>query len=164
MSIWTEIKHALNSTLGTDEFKPLNEIVAGNWNLAVSDSLYMAKTSEISFNETKKTFTYNTKLIFLADGIIKLSAPLQATSSAYQQPYVFNIYEDGILVNSVENYVPVQSTKSSVSLTFNIKKQRVYSFTLERGISNPQSVTPTGELKIYCEPRYAPMLVETLAN
>jgi len=29
MGIWTEIKHALNSTLGTEKFKPLDKIIEG---------------------------------------------------------------------------------------------------------------------------------------
>ena len=27
---WAEIKHALNSTLGTDDFKPLDKMISGN--------------------------------------------------------------------------------------------------------------------------------------
>ena len=37
MSIWTEIKHALNSTLGTSDFKTINEIVMQTKDLAESD-------------------------------------------------------------------------------------------------------------------------------
>lgn len=40
MSIWTGIKHALNSTLGTDKFKPLNEIIDEQRDLVASDSLF----------------------------------------------------------------------------------------------------------------------------
>lgn len=49
MSIWTEIKHALNSTLGTSDFKPLNEIVMQTKDLAASDYLYkVINNNEVS--------------------------------------------------------------------------------------------------------------------
>lgn len=40
MGIWSGIKHALNSTLGTDKFKPLNEIIDEQRDLVASDSLF----------------------------------------------------------------------------------------------------------------------------
>lgn len=49
MSIWGEIKHALNSTLGTSDFKPLNEIVMQTKDLAASDYLYkVINNNEVS--------------------------------------------------------------------------------------------------------------------
>lgn len=39
MGIWAGIKHALNSTLGTSEFKSLDKIIEGQRSLAASDSV-----------------------------------------------------------------------------------------------------------------------------
>lgn len=39
MGFWSGIKHALNSTLGTSEFKPLDKIIEGQRTLAASDSV-----------------------------------------------------------------------------------------------------------------------------
>ena len=55
MSIWAEIKHALNSTLGTTDFKPLNEIVMQTKDLAASDYLYKV----INNNEVSKDLAAN---------------------------------------------------------------------------------------------------------
>lgn len=42
MSIWAGIKHALNSTLGTSDFKPLDELIMyENKQLSASDNVYM---------------------------------------------------------------------------------------------------------------------------
>lgn len=40
MGIWGEIKYAINSTLGTRDFKPLNEIIMQTKDLAASNTLY----------------------------------------------------------------------------------------------------------------------------
>ena len=45
MSIWAEIKHALNSTLGTNKFKPLDQLLLDNLGLIENaDKLYASKT------------------------------------------------------------------------------------------------------------------------
>ena len=48
MGFWSGIKHALNSTLGTASFKPLNEIIEGQRNLAASDSVIAVVNSNPS--------------------------------------------------------------------------------------------------------------------
>ena len=37
---WSKVKKALNSTLGTDEFKPLDKLIMGNKALKASDNFY----------------------------------------------------------------------------------------------------------------------------
>ena len=45
MSIWAEIRHALNSTLGTNKFKPLDQLLLDNLGLIENaDKLYASKT------------------------------------------------------------------------------------------------------------------------
>lgn len=39
MGIWTGIKHALNSTLGTNSFQPLDQIIKGQRTLSASDNI-----------------------------------------------------------------------------------------------------------------------------
>lgn len=39
MGFWSGIKHAINSTLGTSEFQPLDKIIDGQRTLAASDSV-----------------------------------------------------------------------------------------------------------------------------
>lgn len=40
MSFWSGIKHALNSTLGTDKIQPLDEIMHKQWTIIASDDIY----------------------------------------------------------------------------------------------------------------------------
>ena len=42
MGFWSGIKHALNSTLGTEEFQPLDKIILGSKGLVASDNLYVS--------------------------------------------------------------------------------------------------------------------------
>lgn len=52
MSIWAGIKHALNSTLGTSEFKPLDKLIRFEGKkLAVSDSTFLSLPNA-SFTES----------------------------------------------------------------------------------------------------------------
>ena len=39
MGIWAEIKYALNSTLGTDDFKPLDKLIRDSYYVYASDDL-----------------------------------------------------------------------------------------------------------------------------
>ena len=43
---WAQIKLALNSSLGTKEFKPLDELIKGQKTLIASDNLYCAYCGE----------------------------------------------------------------------------------------------------------------------
>lgn len=40
MSVWGEIKHAINSTLGTNDFKPLDKMIEGQNRMIVSEDVY----------------------------------------------------------------------------------------------------------------------------
>lgn len=53
MGMWTGIKHAINSTLGTADFKPLDKIIEGQRTLAASDSVIqvvLSSTTSIGSN------------------------------------------------------------------------------------------------------------------
>lgn len=159
MSIWSEIKHALNSTLGTKEFKPLDEIVLGNWNLAPSEKSYISESAQYAYNSATYTFSYNNKFKFLTNGSVTFYLLNIASASSFEKTYTVNIYEDGRLIETIERTVEIQSTASAASKTLTIKKGSVYSFELvhRRG----HSITPN-TISVRCEPRYAPLLVESL--
>lgn len=81
MGIWAEINYALNSTLGTDKFKPLNEIIRdeilNGSGLVSSDNLYYPSIIKEDFYIESKTSynkTLDVKLKFNVLGTVKLQA------------------------------------------------------------------------------------------
>lgn len=50
MGFWAEIKHALNSTVGTKEFEPLDEQIRNNKVLMASEELYATVSTGFSLN------------------------------------------------------------------------------------------------------------------
>ena len=86
MGFWSGIKHALNSTLGTGDFKPLDKIVTdliyNNKSLVASDNPYYIiepNAKSISLNGSIQTLSY--KLRFKNQGSIRISVGLKRSSS-----------------------------------------------------------------------------------
>lgn len=52
MGIWTGIKHALNSTLGTSDFQSIDKMILGTKGLVESDNLYLNTGINESFTAT----------------------------------------------------------------------------------------------------------------
>lgn len=85
MGIWKEIKYALNSTLGTKDFAPLDVLIAQQYKMVVSDELY--ETFE-DFNfkverEGSLTLTYPQKLVMTRYGELKLTGILYRGNAGY---------------------------------------------------------------------------------
>ena len=49
MSLWSQIKYAMNSTLGTSEFKPLDKIIEGQRTWGASDVLIKLLTTSAGY-------------------------------------------------------------------------------------------------------------------
>ena len=108
MSIWAEVKKALNSTLGTDSFKPLNEIVEMEMYTSNEESRIdkvLAKKyvgMPISTNPRKKSIKLglggqaNASLCVacmssvseVVKGVIKIK--MSSTGSTYQREFSFS--------------------------------------------------------------------------
>lgn len=107
MSVWGEIKHAINSTLGTSNFKPLNELfdlycgVKGSTNSAdVLDTLatYLPKGGSVS-RKIKMTGTIT----------VFMTSNLQHNLQVYvNDDYVTSLYNSA-------------NVSASVSATINVK-------------------------------------------
>lgn len=94
MGFWAGIKHALNSTLGTAKFKPLDRILKESMYLVASDTpLYVLEGSfgtrekEVTFLE--KTFNVNGTVRFIA-------TPYNMSSYCYVK-----IYKNNTLIKTV---------------------------------------------------------------
>lgn len=104
MSIWTEIKHALNGTLGTDKFKPLDVIlhdeIKSHKGLVASDNLYKVildlGSSRIELYNKPELFRVNW------DGSFKLSFNvfLQGGGTGYRT-FGYRVYKNGEIYRDI---------------------------------------------------------------
>ncbi len=95
MSIWKEIKKALNSSLGTENFMPLDERIAYQKALQSSDDVYLnpIDNSAFKFSETLETPVMQ----FLCPGTTKLRVASGNVSNTYGLQVYF--YKNGKLID-----------------------------------------------------------------
>ena len=107
MAIWKEIRKALNSTLGTSNFKPLNKLITdeiiNQLQIVASDDVYLplSKLEITSQNGTSQTVNHPTTLKATKNGSIRINGTLESG-------YVINtttlkIYKNGALIFSTKN-------------------------------------------------------------
>lgn len=113
MGIWTGIKHALNSTLGTDEFKPLNEIIDGQRTLAASDSVMkVLLSSDLSFSSSNKERV-------IGDFTPRRNGSVRVQSSLYFISSSSSITTATCTISVITNYgAPEQTTVATYAPTF----------------------------------------------
>ena len=83
MSVWKEVKYALNSTLGTDDFKSLDNVVNQSKSLCASNDLYYIFISQKE--QDKKSFDGETKICeFLSyrNGTSRIRATIYTTAGS----------------------------------------------------------------------------------
>ena len=90
MGLWAGIKYALNSTLGTNDFEPLNELFFKNKALNASENLYYTIQSESVEVEEGKTYKIPKSIKMYNSGSITIKSNLKAP---YGRKYTYlNIY------------------------------------------------------------------------
>ena len=149
MGFWTGIKYALNSTVGTANFKPLNQMIQDVNNnvisqkrLAPSDNIiavlannYGDYTSLTGIIGTRYDYPF-TKKTFMAteDGAIRLFVENVSNSKSY----IGYVYEGDTTANSIYDYVQKTSfgiaagTTSTVDIdVFKNKKYKIVIYSSE---------------------------------
>lgn len=157
---WVEVKHALNSTVGTDNFESLDKIFKGHWRLTPSEYAYL--TTPIVLTESgsgARNYDVDKKIKFNANGRIVFGIRIRVSFTGSQNRTVTaEIYEDGTLINSTER---TYSTSGEHTLLpeLDIKKNSTYSFKTK--ISG--AGTLSGEtLLVNAQPVYTEELVEVI--
>ena len=149
---WAEVKHAINSTVGTSEFKPLDEIVRGNWNLIESENVYIAEKP--SYSQSSGIYSLSNSFKMHTNGTVRLR--LKAEFSA---GYTFQIYKNGTLVDSLAK--AGANNEIVFIVTVSVKTNDIFTFKLVR-TSGSTGISSMNEIAVLCTPVYAPMLVESL--
>lgn len=148
MGFWSGIKYALNSTLGTKDFKPLNEIIRdeilNGSGLVSSDNLYYPSIIEENIDigrQTSYNKTFDVKLKFNVLGTVKL----QATYSSTQVNRLdFTILKN----NNIFQSFSVKSNQTSTrDVILEFSKDDVFTFTISGdGYSESSSAAITASI------------------
>ena len=148
MGIWAGIEYALNSTLGTDKFKPLNEIIRdeilNGSGLVSSDNLYYPSIIKENIDieeDTSYNKTLDVKLKFNVLGTVKL----QVTCHIVQiESFNLTILKNNNIFQSLsfEN-----GTTSTRDVILEFSKDDVFTFTISgKGLSRHPSATITASI------------------
>lgn len=152
---WAEIKNAVNSTVGTKNFKPLNEIIRGNWNLIESEKVYISEVPE--YTSSSGTYNISNSFRFKATGTaeIRLKASYVANTT-----YDFEIYKNGTIYKTITESGNDVASNIAIRDTISFVENDLISFRLVRkkGSDSPSM----SEIAVLCEAVYAPILVESV--
>lgn len=152
---WAEIKNAVNSTVGTNNFKPLNEIIRGNWNLIESDKVYISEVPE--YTSSSGTYNISNSFRFKAPGTagIRLRASYVANTT-----YNFEIYKNGAIYKTITESGNDVASNIAIRDTISFVENDLITFRLVRkkGSDSPSM----SEIAVLCEAVYAPILVESV--
>lgn len=96
MGFWAGIKHAINSTLGTAKFKPLDKILKDSMYLVASDTPLYVLNGEFGQREKEVTFLEKT---FNVNGAIRIliTEPYNMNTSTS----VVRVYKNDTLIKAV---------------------------------------------------------------
>lgn len=155
---WVEVKHALNSTVGTDNFESLDKIFKGHWRLTPSEYAYLTTPIVLTESGTRK-YDVDKKIKFNANGRIVFGIGIRVSFSGNQNRTVTaEIYEDGTLIDSAERTYS-KAGEYTIVTELDIKKNSTYSFKTKIDVAANLSGRT---LLVNAQPVYTEELVEVI--
>ena len=153
---WAEVKHALNSTVGTSDFESLDEIFKGNWRFISSNIVY--KTAPASYTSSGGEYTIGNTFTSKANGVVKFRLSDVETTSTN---FTFYVYRNGSTIPAASgtNTNPTSSAYRDYFADCEVNKGDVFTFAIKR--SGAGTISSMGNISILCSPIYAPDLFET---
>lgn len=148
---WVQIKRALNRSLGTKEFKPLDELIKGQKTLIASDNLYSYigdpnTIYSVSHNQgyvNTKKIPHTLKMNTSGSGRIYMEA--RSSSGDYLGQLL--VYKNNVLIHTIAvpwgSSAPV--TYNPLPLNVSFTKNDVFSFELK---SNTIGVVEIAKLQL----------------
>lgn len=127
MGIWAGIKHALNSTLGTNDFQPLDQQIRNNKILMASNELYATLPTEfsksgygyhVSESDPEKEL-YRTSIKMNNDGSFKIGIDRLFINTSNAARLVFNILKNNEIIQDYSKANMGESTFTSNAINFN---------------------------------------------
>ena len=116
--MWSYIKKAINSTLGTNDFEPLNELFFKSKALNASENLYYTIQSESVKVEEGKTYKIPKSIKMYNSGSITIKSNLE---SPYNRAYTYlRIYINNVLYKTLSSETTSpETTEVSTIVSFN---------------------------------------------
>lgn len=100
MSVWKEVKYALNSSLGKKSFVPLDELIKGNRHIVISDSILFKpklNTPSIIWEDFgKKINLFKTK--FFINGQVRIEIFTHIDSGGFSYPTTLEVEKNGEII------------------------------------------------------------------
>ena len=127
MSLWAGIKYALNSTLGTNDFEPLDKMILGQKQLLASDNVYQIVKSNAG--SVTNPATLNIDLFKLK---INGSFKIRAYGSASYNPGTIRILKNGVDITSISVEVQTEDRNYDSSV-INAERNDTISVILSAG-------------------------------
>jgi hypothetical protein len=159
---WVEVKHALNSTVGTDNFESLDKIFKGRWRLAISEDAYLTTPITVKETTTSREYEIDKKIKFNADGRVNFAVDVgvRYVSAPTNRILTFKVYEDGELLASADRTVTGTIDSVVARVAVDVKKNKTYSF---RTYFNTSINSHSGnKLSVEASPVYCENLVEVI--
>ena len=143
MGLWTGIKHAINSSLGTNDFKPLDKIIR--------DSYYVYASDDLLKTLYKKTYPESTYKVDLTDiGTINVSGVVRITVQANGLRINTN---DCVYIGKNGNVQPIRipNDADNASIDIEVSKGDVIQFKINGSASfgvyvNSIQITANGQI------------------
>ena len=126
-------KYAINSTLGTKDFKPLDKLIKDQRTYVAGDELLVILlNSSISGVSSTETIIPNVNFTSMVDGSISVFAHLYISDHNQGTLYI-SIYEDDVKISSFSASGKGISTSENVTISNDIiiKKGSKYTFYLQ---------------------------------
>ena len=165
MSIWAEIKHALNSTLGTNKFKPLDQLLLDNLGLIENaDKLYASKTftNLVLGGENNKDVLQKLDNEFAIDcngtATLQFTFTLTKETSGRTAVGILYLYKNNDVVKTANFSSETGALSTSLSIDFNgqgLSRGDKYSVGISYHVGDTSHHTDLqvkSTLKVYAEP------------
>lgn len=151
---WAETKAAINSTVGTPDFEPLDKIIKGTWRLVASDSfVYASETARVSGSGGTYTLANSFKANAFGSASFAVTASLEQNTT-----YKLNILKNGTV--AATNSRAGTGTQLVFLNTVSFAPGDLITFTFTRvSGSAPISVS---QIDVRAYPMYAPILIESV--
>lgn len=151
---WTEIKKAVNSTIGTEDFKPLDEIIrdvlSEQYIMSATDDLYYTFPTEYLLLESTSETDCKTKFTATRNGSIKVSVTptfvLNTTSNTVK------IKKNG---STIKEFTKVKYSEDTRTYTFEISKGDVITFSYISEKTSSYTDRYTMDISLYGKPEIA---------
>lgn len=127
MSIWAEIKKALNSTVGTTKFKPLNELYLDSRYMYASDNTFLTYAGALGYHYNTNKFIVKVNI----PGAYRAKVDCVSTSSDSCKASLIVYKKSGSTLTQIAQYrtdVIANGSSQTVEVDFSADKDDIITF------------------------------------